>query len=189
LRHAVGDLRQSRSFCFEAWKRRGGPDRVSDHSRNCRTVVIGDARAGRPSMRLAEEVEQICKRRRGDKAHDDGPAQKLLVPAAIGPSHPRQKVVAMFFFVFPRPKHKRPMVQLGFNSQTGRLWQTNIRGAGRLQASLRSIRPAWSEPSVVHRTVSLNPRVDDRTRNTRSQVGSHREALTRLAIASSPRST
>src|SRR6266496_95019 len=75
-------------------------------------------------MRLAEEVEQIGKRRRGDEAHDNGPAQKLLVPPAIGPSHPRQKVVAMFFFAFPRPKHERSLVRLGCNSQTGRIWQT-----------------------------------------------------------------
>jgi len=81
-------------------------------------------------MRLAEEVEQIRKRRRGDEAHDDGPAQKLLVASSIGPAHARQKVVAMFCFALPRPKHKWSLVRLGCNSQTVRLWQTNIRGAG-----------------------------------------------------------
>src|SRR5260370_36259912 len=92
--------------------------------------ILPDARPGWPSMRLAEEVEQIRKRCRGDEAHGDGPAQKLLVPPAIGPPHARQKVVAMFFFALPRPKHKRSLVRLGCNSPTGRLLQTNIRGAG-----------------------------------------------------------
>jgi len=84
-------------------------------------------------MRLAEEVEQVRKRRRGDEAHGDGPAQKLLVAPAIGPSHARQKIVAMFFFSLPHPKHKRSLVRLGCNSQTGQLWQTNILGSGQFR--------------------------------------------------------
>src|SRR5207249_2386910 len=96
----------------------------------CPLEGLANDRAGWPSMRLAEEVEQIRKRRRGDEAHGDGPAQKLLVAPPIGPSHARQKVVSMLFFALPRPKHKRPLVRLGCNSQTGRLWQTNIPGAG-----------------------------------------------------------
>src|SRR5258705_6501539 len=91
-------------------------------------------------MRLAEDVEQIRKRRRGDYAHDDGPAQKLLVPPAIAPAHARQKVVAMFFFALPGPKHKRSLVRLDCNSQTGRLWQTNIRGAGHRQDAFKKER-------------------------------------------------
>ena len=93
-------------------------------------------------MRLAEEVEQIRKRSRGDEPHDNGPAQKLLVPPPIGPSHPRQEVVAMFFFALPRPKHKWSLVRLGCNSQTVRLWQTNIRGAGHNRQGEQASPPA-----------------------------------------------
>src|SRR5881394_30316 len=63
-------------------------------------------------MRLAEEIEQIRKRRRSDEAHGDGPAQKLLVPPAVRSSHSRQQVIAVFFFALPRPKHKRSLVRV-----------------------------------------------------------------------------
>src|SRR5213593_919254 len=102
-------------------------------------------------MRLAEEVEQIGKHGRGDETNDDGPAQKLLVPPAVRPSHPGQKVVAMFFFALPRPKHKRPLVRVDCNNQTPRLWQPNIRREAERNTK-HQIPSSREVPNLKHQT-------------------------------------
>src|SRR6185369_8698762 len=102
-------------------------------------------------MRLAEEIEQIRKRSRGDEAHGDGPAQELLVPPAVGASHARQQVIAVFFFALPGPKHKRSPVRVGCNSQTARLWQTNI--SAEAEGNTKHQIPSSREvPNLKHQT-------------------------------------